>query len=67
MDKVLSEKASMKVGDYEDQSISHLIKFTEIDKHLSEGWTIKQMFVTPYGVNKDNATDLVITVHLQRI
>lgn len=67
-ENVLVEKSSMSVGDFDpDLSRSFLIPFPEIEKHLSEGWVIKQMSVLPYGVNGVNkATDLIITVHLQR-
>ncbi|WP_042367966.1 hypothetical protein [Bacteroides neonati] len=68
-EKILVEKSTMSVGDYDnDQSSSYLIHFSEIEKHLSEGWVIKQMSILPYGANGVNkATDLIITVHLQRL
>jgi len=67
MEKVISEKSSMSVGDnYPDQTTS-LLPFPEIERHLSEGWSIKQMVVNTYGVNGASyLTDLIITVHLQK-
>mgnify|MGYP003364194501 CR=1 FL=1 len=68
-EKILVEKSSISVGDYEsDQSHSFLIPFPEIEKYLSEGWTIKQMSVLPYGPDGvKKPTDLIITVHLQTV
>lgn len=68
-EKILVEKSTMSVGDYDsDESKSFLIPFPEIEKYLSEGWTIKQMSVLPYGVNGiKTPTHLIITVHLQMV
>jgi hypothetical protein len=67
MEKVISEKSPMTVGDYDPKRTTALLPFPEIEKHLAEGWTIKQMFVNTYGPNGISApTDLVITVHLQK-
>lgn len=65
-EKIITEKASLQVGDYQEPGPSHLISFTEIEKHLSDGWSVKQMFITPYAFNSKSASDLVITVHLQK-
>jgi hypothetical protein len=69
MEKIITEKSDMSVGGWgASEEKSFLIPFPEIQKHLDEGWRIKQMFVNPYGVNGTNkATDLVITVHLERL
>lgn len=66
-EKIITEKSAMNVGNWKpEEGVSYLIPFSEIEKHLSEGWVIKQMSVLPYGVNGINkATDLIITVHLQ--
>lgn len=65
MEKIITEKTDLSVGWHQAEQTSFLVPFPEIEKHLSEGWRIKQMFVNPYG-NK-NATHLVITVHLERL
>jgi hypothetical protein len=41
-------------------TLSVTLAFPEIERHLSEGWTIKQMFVSTC---KD--VSQIITVHLQ--
>ncbi len=64
VEKIIVEKSDLSVGNFSEAQ-SHVIPFPEIEKHLLDGWLIKQMVVTPYGVNK-NTTDLVITVHLER-
>lgn len=65
-EKIITEKSSLHVGDYQEPGASHLISFSQIEKHLSEGWSIKQIFVTPYSAGGKSASDLVITVHLQK-
>lgn len=69
MEKIITEKSDMSVGDWDpEKRTNFLIPFPEIEKHLSEGWVIKQIFVNPYGVNGiTKATDLIITVHLERL
>ena len=60
MEKILSEKSSMLVGDYDPEQITALITYPEIEKCLAEGWSIKQMFVNTYGPNAVSYTHLTL-------
>lgn len=68
MEKIITEKSDLRVGSFDNKEPNaYLVPFPEIDSHLSDGWRVKQMFVTPYGVNGvAKATDLIITVHLEK-
>lgn len=65
-DKIIVEKSDMSIN-YYDKVQSHLIPFPEIERHLSEGWVVKQIFLTTWGLNGvANASDLILTVHVQK-
>ncbi|MFC4673601.1 hypothetical protein [Dysgonomonas termitidis] len=68
MEKIITEKSDLSIGSLDNKEPSaFIVPFPEIDSHLAKGWRVKQMFVTPYGVNGTaKATDLVITVHLEK-
>jgi hypothetical protein len=63
MEKIISETAPMP----EVYNENAVIIFTEIQKHLDEGWLIKSIFHLPVFINSVGPAHLNLTVHLQKL
>jgi hypothetical protein len=61
-EKIITEVLSINLNPDE----KHLMQYPEIDRHLSEGWRVKQMFHQPIFERQGiGPSYITLTVHLE--